>query len=100
MPFLCRECDQPSSECTCRLMTKIKTNVPTEPMAPVEIAGPVDRAWRQIRDEANKNPAMRAAIVEYRTVLERRATMIHEVAHTMTLGGLHPATRECAGDYF
>lgn len=69
---------------------------PHKGMAPVEIANPIDRQWRQTRDKANKDVAVRTAIVELDDTIQARAREIEaEMVGMMTLGGLHPNTRNC-----
>ena len=74
------------------------TVYPHKGMRPVEVANPIDRKWRQTRDKANKNEAMRIAIVELDDAIQDRAKEIEaEMTEMMALDGLSPRTRSCMG---
>ena len=69
---------------------------PHKGMAPIEVGNPIDRAWRQVRDQANKDVAVRIAIVELDKAIQARAKKIEvEMIEMMSLGKLHPNTRNC-----
>lgn len=105
MALTCPVCERPGVDCICTLIQNKEKDMncnennrayPHKGMAPVEIANPIDRKWRQTRDKANKEMATRTAIVELEeTILARAKEIEVEMAEAMTLGGLHPNTRSC-----
>ncbi len=108
MPLTCPECERSSTECICSLLNSFKATGMSygkndkvyshKGMTPVEVANPIDRQWRQLRDLANKEVTVRIALVEFNNRISARAKIIEEeTVAMMSLGGLHPNTLKCIG---